>query len=94
MRRERCRGGRIRTTPGRIAVRADAFTRITGSVVAGEVNTVTGTVTDIRFRGCRFELTLRTEPGDTELLVSDASPASEGDTLSYSIDTAAVMRLE
>ena len=82
--------GRLNVAPGPVVVRADAFSRIEGPP-ADAGDTVTGTVTDIRFRGDRFELTLRTDPGDFELLVRDPRPAAKGDRLHYSIDRAAVM---
>ena len=54
--------GRLHAAPGAVVVRADAFRRMDGPH-AGAEDTVTGTVTDARFRGDRFELTLRTVPG-------------------------------
>ena len=82
--------GRLRVAPGPVVVRSDAFRRMAGPP-ADAGDTVTGTVTDIRFRGDRFEMTLHTDPGDFELLVRDPRPAAEGDLLHYSIDRAAVM---
>ena len=55
---------------------------------------VTGTVADARFRGDRFELTLRTDPGEFELLVRDPSPAAVGDRLHYAVDPAKIAGLE
>ena len=52
---------------GPAVLRADAFRRAdappSGAGRAAADNTVTGTVSDARFRGDRYELTLRTEPG-------------------------------
>jgi len=76
--------------PGLVVVRADAFRRMEGSP-AGADDAVTGTVTDVRFRGDRFETTLRTEPGDVELLIRDPRRAAQGDRLRYAVDRAAVM---
>jgi len=81
--------GRLHVTPGSVVVRSDAFRRVDGPP-ADAVDTVTGTVTDARFRGDRFELPLCTDPGDFELLIRDPHPAIEGDRLHYSIDRAAV----
>lgn len=81
--------GRLHAVPGSVVVRSDAFRRMEDPPAeAGD--TVTGTVTDARFRGDRFELTLCTDPGDFELLIRDSHPAMEGDRLHYSIDRAAV----
>lgn len=55
-----------------------------------QINEVRGVVTDARFRGDRFELRLRTDPGSVELVVLDASEATVGDLRRYRIDTAAV----
>ncbi len=82
--------GRLHVSPGSAVVRSDAFRRMEDRP-AGAGDTVTGTVTDARFRGDRFELTLRTDPGDFELLVRDPRPAGQGDRLHYSIDRAAVV---
>ena len=53
-------------------------------------NQVAGVVADVRFRGDRFELRLRTEPGSVELVVLDARDAAAGDWRRYRIDLAAV----
>ncbi|MDE0162061.1 MAG: ABC transporter ATP-binding protein [Acidimicrobiaceae bacterium] len=82
--------GRLHVAPGLVVVRADAFRRMEGSP-AGADDAVTGTVTDVRFRGDRFETTLRTEPGDVELLIRDPRRAAQGDRLRYAVDRAAVM---
>ena len=96
--------GLLHAAPGAVVVRADAFRRMDASLadaddaVTGTVtdadDTVTGTVTDARFRGDRFELTLRTVPGDVELLVRDSRPAAKGDRLHYAIDRGAVMPVD
>ena len=85
--------GRLPAPVGPAVVRADAFERVDDPVPeAGAV--VAGTVTDVRFRGDRFELTLRTDQGDFELMVSDPQPAASGDRLSYAIDPAKVAGLD
>ena len=81
--------GRLSVPPGPAVLRADAFGRVDGSPADG-VDQVAGTVEDVRFRGDRFELTLRTDPGGVELLIRDARPAAAGDRLHYTIDRAAV----
>ena len=85
--------GRLRASPGTVVLRADAFRRVDVSHEVAD-NTVAGTVTDARFRGDRYELTLSTEPGAVELLVRDPRPASRGDILQYVIDAAAVANVE
>ncbi len=82
--------GRLHVAPGPVVVRADAFRRIDGPLADTE-DAVTGRVSDVRFRGDRFEMTLHTDPGDVELLVRDPRPAERGDRLQYSIDRGAVM---
>ena len=90
--------GRLHAPAGRAVLRTDAFHRVDLPHPSAERpasdDTVTGTVADARFRGDRFELTLRTEPGMAELLVRDPQPASKGDVLRYAIDPAAVRRVE
>ncbi len=85
--------GRLLASPGTVVLRADAFRRVDVSHEVAD-NTVVGTVTDARFRGDRYELTLSTEPGAVELLVRDPRPASRGDILQYVIDAAAVANVE
>ena len=85
--------GRLLASPGTVVLRADAFRRVDVSHEVAD-NTVAGTVTDARFRGDRYELTLSTEPGAVELLVRDPRPASRGDILQYVIDAAAVANVE
>ena len=82
--------GRLHVPEGPAVLRPDAFRRV-DDPLPGTDGTVTGTVTDVRFRGDRFELTLRTDPGDFELLVRDPRPAATGDQLHYAIDRAAVV---
>ncbi|MCY4666120.1 MAG: ABC transporter ATP-binding protein [Acidimicrobiaceae bacterium] len=82
--------GRLHAARGAVVVRADAFRRMDGSFADAD-DTVTGTVADARFRGDRFELTLRTVPGDVELLVRDLLPAATGDTITYAVDVGAVV---
>ena len=85
--------GRLPAPAGPAVLRADAFGRVADPVEeAGAV--VTGTVTDVRFRGDRFELTLRTDPGDFELMVRDPRPAAATERLSYSIDPARIASLD
>lgn len=77
--------GRLSAPPGPAVLRSDAFGRVDDSPPdAGD--RVTGIVTDARFRGDRFELTLCTDPGDFDLLVRDAEPAAVGDRLVYVVD--------
>ena len=85
--------GRLPAPEGPAVLRADAFRRV-DDPVPGTDAVVTGTVADARFRGDRFELTLRTDPGDFELLVRDPSPAAGGDRLHYAIDLAKIAALE
>lgn len=54
------------------------------------VSTVEAVVTDARFRGDRFELRVRTDPGEVELVVLDPESADAGRRLAYAIDPAAV----
>ena len=82
--------GRLHVPEGPAVLRSDAFRRV-DDPLPGTDGTVAGTVTDVRFRGDRFELTLRTDPGDFELLVRDPRPAATGDQLHYAIDRAAVV---
>ena len=85
--------GRLPVSAGPAVLRADAFRRV-DDPGAGADAVVTGTVADVRFRGDRFELTLRTDPGDFELLVRDPHPAAGGDRLSYTIDPAKIAALD
>ena len=85
--------GRLPAPAGPAVVRADAFSRV-DDPVAGADPVVDGTVADVRFRGDRFELTLRTDPGDVELVVRDPQGAATGDRLSYAIDPAKIASLE
>ena len=85
--------GRLSVPPGQAVLRSDAFRRVEASSAVAD-NTVTGTVTDARFRGDRYDLTISTEPGGAELLVRDARPAAPGDRLCFAIDPAAVANLE
>ena len=85
--------GRLPTSEGPAVVRADAFRRVDGPAPESDA-VVTGTVADVRFLGDRFELTLRTDPGDFELLVRDPHPAASGDRLSYIIDPAKIAALD
>ena len=82
--------GRLHVPEGPAVLRSDAFSRVEDPLPDAD-GTVTGTVTDVRFRGDRFELTLRTDPGDFELLVRDPRPAATGEQLHYAIDRAAVV---
>ena len=85
--------GRLPAPPGPVVLRADAFRRVDAPAPETDA-VVTGTVADARFRGDRFELTLRTDPGEFELLVRDPSPAPVGDRLHYAIDPAKIAALE
>ena len=85
--------GRLPAPAGPAVLRADAFGRV-ADLVQESGAVVTGTVTDVRFRGDRFELTLRTDPGDFELLVRDPHPAAAGDRLAYVIDPARIAGLD
>ncbi len=85
--------GSLSAAAGPAVLRADAFTRLDVPLL-GAGDTVTGTVTDVRFRGDRCELTLRTVPGDFALLVRDPSAAAVGETLTYSIDATKLAPLE
>lgn len=53
-------------------------------------STVEAMVTDVRFRGDRFELRVRTDHGGVELVVLDSEPAAVGRRLAYAIDPAAI----
>lgn len=84
--------GRLSVPAGPVVVRSDAFTRVDDPPRdAGD--TVTGTVTDARFRGDRFELRLCTDPGGFELTVRDPRPAVRGDTVTYTADPGAAVAL-
>ena len=85
--------GHLPSPAGLVVLRADAFGRVDDPVPVGDA-VVTGTVTDARFGGDRFELTLRTDPGEFELLVRDPRPAAPGDRLSYVIDLAKIAALD
>ena len=85
--------GRLPAPAGPAVLRADAFVRVADPVQESAA-VVTGTVTDVRFRGDRFELTLRTVPGDVELVVRDPHPAAAADRLSYAIDPAKIAGLD
>jgi len=85
--------GRLSVPPGPTVLRSDAFGRTDDSPPGG-ADFVTGIVTDARFRGDRFELTLCTDPGDFDLLVRDPEPAAVGDRLSYVIDPAKTAGLD
>lgn len=85
--------GRLAAPAGPAVLRADAFRRA-GDPVDEDGTVVTGVVADIRFRGDRFELTLRTDPGDFELLVRDPQPAAAADRLSYFIDPTRIAALD
>ena len=49
---------------------------------------------DARFRGDRFELTVRTDPGDFELRVRDPHQTAAGDRLTYTVDPAKIAALD
>ena len=85
--------GRLSVPPGPAVLRSGAFRR-TDDSPRGAVDHVTGIVTDARFRGDRFELTLCTDPGDFDLLVRDAEQAAVGDRLNYAVDTAKTAYLD
>ena len=85
--------GRLSVPPGPAMLRSDAFRRLDDSPPEA-VDTVTGTVTDARFRGDRFELTLCTDPGDFYLLVRDPHPAATSERLNYIIDPARIAGLD
>ena len=85
--------GRLSVPPGPVVVRSDAFRRV-DDAPSGGVDFVTGTVSDARFRGDRFELRLRTDPGDFDLLVRDPRPAAAGDRIGYIVDPARTAGLD
>ena len=85
--------GRLRTGPGLVVLRADAFRRVEGAEPATP-DTIAGIVTDVRFRGDRYELTLHTDPGEAELRVRDPHPATVGEAVHYVIDRVAVVALQ
>jgi thiamine transport system ATP-binding protein len=85
--------GRLSVPAGPAVVRSDAFRRVDETPSDG-VDFVTGTVSDARFRGDRFELRLRTDPGRVELLVRDLRPAAAGDRLTYVVDPARTAGLD
>ena len=85
--------GRLSVPAGPAVVRSDAFRRA-DEAPSGAVDFVTGTVTDARFRGDRFELRLCTDPGDFDLLVRDPHPAAATERLNYNIDPARIARLD
>lgn len=73
---------------------ADAFSRVSAPTVASALpdgmHPVCVVVQDVRFRGHRFELVVRSDPGDIELLIVDTASAEVGDRLSYYLDESAV----
>ena len=86
--------GHLEVAPGRVVIRSDAFCRVdTGGRGAGsrDVSMVSGTVTDVRFNGDRFELHLLTEPGNTKLVIQDPVAANPGEEYCFVIDHAAVV---
>ena len=85
--------GRLSVPAGPVVVRSDAFRRV-DDAPSGGVDFVTGTVSDARFRGDRFELRLRTDPGDFDLLVRDPRPAAAGDRIGYIVDPARTAGLD
>ena len=85
--------GRLTVAPGWAVLRRDAFERI-DEAPAGSPDTVTGTVTDSRFRGDRYDLTLRTEPSAKLLEVRDRRAGAVGDVLTYAIDPTRIMPVE
>lgn len=91
--------GRLDTPEGLTVIRSDAFLRIAENEIDDSVssadgrNTVTGVVTDVRFRGALHELCLLTETGQVELIIRDPIPAIRGDQLAYSINPTATATL-
>ncbi len=95
--------GRLEAGPGRAVVRSDAFRRLSPaeagsgsarSLGAAGGSTVEAVVVDARFRGDRFELRVRTDPGGVELVVLDPELAPAGRRLAYAIDPAAVAAVD
>ncbi len=87
--------GSISTDEGTSVIRSDAFTRAsqTSPTTVPPANIVQATVMKCRFRGDRYELTLKTDPGAVELVVRDRRPATPGDYLRYHIDPQAVVQV-
>ncbi len=85
--------GRLSVAPGPSVLRSDAFRRVDDKT-QGAVDSVEGVVTDVRFRGDRFELTLRTDPGDFDLVVRDPLPAQTTERLNYIIDPTRIAKLD
>ena len=85
--------GRLQARPGLAVLRADALRRVEAAA-PGTPDAIAGFVTDVRFRGDRYELTLRTDPGEAELLVRDPDPATVGEAVHYVIDSVAVVALQ
>ena len=96
--------GYLDAPPGRAVLRCDAFRPLPAPAALRALrdprghaashldgNEVTGVVTDVRFRGDRFELTIRTDPGGETLVVLDPREALPGDVRSYLIDPLKVM---
>ena len=73
--------------PGETAPAATA--RPPGAVPAA-ASKVEAVVVDVRFRGDRFELRVRTDPGGVELVVLDPEPATAGQRLAYAINPTAI----
>ncbi len=90
--------GHLSVTAGRVVLRSDAFTRLSESAPIttdyAAVNSLTATVSDVRFRGDRFELSLHSDPGNFELTVLDSQPAQVGQKLSYRLDPDRIAVLE
>ena len=66
-----------------------AAARPPGAVPAA-ASTVEAVVVDTRFRGDRFELRVRTDPGGVELVVLAPELAAAGQRLAYAIDPTAI----
>ena len=98
--------GRLDAGPGRAVIRSDAFRRLSEAEpeaaadparppgetapAAAAASTVAAVVIDTRFRGDRFELRVRTDPGGVELVVLDPEPVAVGQRLAYAIDPTAI----
>ncbi len=88
--------GCLSVAAGRVLLRSDAFSRLneaspkfeasTESTDFTATNSLTATVSEVRFRGDRFELVLSSDPGDCKLVVMDPQPAQVGEKLSYRLD--------
>ncbi len=82
--------GELPVDPGRWVVRSDAI----GAAVSEPTPTVTGVVAARRYRGERFELVVKTDPGGSELSIIWPDDAEVGARVTPEIDIGRLARLD